>query len=244
MRKMKIIPVLDVLGGQVVHGVGGRRADYCPIKSRLTDSTRPAEVAHALYRHFGFTEFYVADLDAVAGRAPAFSTYAALQASGFRLWVDAGVVNADRALSLAASGVARIIAALETLAGPHALAEICRALPAQTIFSLDLRSGQPLSANSSWQGEAWSVLEQAIEAGAVCVLILDLTRVGMRAGTGTEELCARLAATYPHVEIVAGGGIRNEADLKRLERVGVAAALMATALHDGSVTPRDLENVP
>jgi phosphoribosylformimino-5-aminoimidazole carboxamide ribotide isomerase len=240
---MKIVPVLDVFGGQVVHGVGGRRADYRPVKSRLTDSTRPAEVADALYRHFGFAEFYVADLDAIAGTEPAFSTYAALQASGFRLWIDAGVVNADLALTLAASGVARIIAGLETLAGPHALAEICRALPAQTIFSLDLRAGQPGSANSSWKGEAWCVLEQAIEAGVDRVLILDLTQVGMRAGTGTEALCARVAATYPHIEIVAGGGIRNEADLRRLESIGVAAALMATALHDGTFTPADLETV-
>jgi phosphoribosylformimino-5-aminoimidazole carboxamide ribotide isomerase len=132
--------------------------------------------------------------------------------------------------------VARIIAGLETLTGPHVLAEICREFRDQTIFSLDLHSGRPLGVGRRWRTDAWAVLEQAIAAGVGSVLLLDLTRVGMRSGTGTEELCSRLSAAYPQVEIIAGGGIRNADDLKRLEGIGVSVVLMATALHDGSFT--------
>jgi phosphoribosylformimino-5-aminoimidazole carboxamide ribotide isomerase len=234
---MKIVPVLDLLDGQVVHGVGGERQDYRPIKSKLTDGTNPLDVAAALHRHFGFTEFYVADLDAIGGAEPSFSTFAGLRAAGFRLWVDAGVVRAQRALDLAAAGVDRIIAGLETLTGPDVLTEVCRAIPDRTVFSLDLRAGQPVRANERWNADPWAVLEQAIGVGVGAVLLVDVARVGMRSGTGTEELCARVAAAWPHIEVIAGGGIRNRDDLARLERAGVRAALMATALHDGSLPP-------
>jgi phosphoribosylformimino-5-aminoimidazole carboxamide ribotide isomerase len=240
---MKIVPVLDLLGGEVVHAVGGQRQHYRRVKSVLTTSAAPLDVAIALHDRFGFQEFYVADLGAISGGAPDFAIYAALQAAGFHLWVDAGIVDAPAAFALAQSGVARIIAGLETLAGPDALAAICRVLGALTIFSLDLRSGQPQSRVDSWKKEAWEVLEQAVDAGASSVLLLDLAKVGMQGGPGTEDLCERLTASHPVLQVIAGGGIRNANDLLRLRKRGVSAALMATALHDGSVTPGDLEAV-
>ena len=42
---MQIIPVLDLLGGQVVRGVGGRREAYRPVRSVLTTSSEPRQVA-------------------------------------------------------------------------------------------------------------------------------------------------------------------------------------------------------
>jgi phosphoribosylformimino-5-aminoimidazole carboxamide ribotide isomerase len=237
---MKVVPVLDLLRSQVVHAVAGQRANYRPIKSRLTASAEPVQVGKALHDHFGFTTFYVADLDAIAGAEPVFGTYDALRSTGFRLWIDAGVVEAKRAQALADFGVARIIAGLETLAGPHVLGQICQRLGGQLIFSLDLRSGQPVRSNGSWKNEAWAILEQAIDAGVRAVLLLDLAGVGLRSGPGTEALCARLARASPEVEIITGGGVRDVSDLRRLEMLGVGTALMATALHDGSVTADDL----
>jgi phosphoribosylformimino-5-aminoimidazole carboxamide ribotide isomerase len=234
---MKVVPVLDLLKAQVVHAVGGKRANYRPIKSRLTPSADPVDVATVLHHHFGFSTFYVADLDAIAGAEQAFCTYAALHTAGFRLWVDAGVVELAQARALASTGAARIIAGLETLAGPHVLWQICHAVGGQTVFSLDLRSSQPVQCNGGWKGDAWTILEQAIDAGVRAVVVLDLARVGTRSGTGTEALCARLSQTFPEVEVIAGGGIRNVNDLGRLEMLGVGTALMATALHDGSITP-------
>ena len=62
---MKIIPVIDVMGGVVVRAVGGRRAEYRPIQSRLTTATDPIEVAKRLLDVTGSQELYVADLDAI-----------------------------------------------------------------------------------------------------------------------------------------------------------------------------------
>src|SRR5262249_42377243 len=92
-RGMRIIPVLDVMNGVVVRGVAGRRSEYRPLVSRLTPSCRPEDVAAALHSHFGFTEFYVADLDAIAGHDFTCPFLTALHDRGFRVWLDAGVVD-------------------------------------------------------------------------------------------------------------------------------------------------------
>src|SRR5262245_30382036 len=98
---MRIIPVLDVLNGVVVRGVGGRRSEYRPVVSRLTSSTAPLDVARALVDSFHPRELYLADLDAIGGAAPAFGVYQGIRELGVRLWVDAGVRDAQGACAIA-----------------------------------------------------------------------------------------------------------------------------------------------
>ena len=62
---MQIIPVIDLLGGQVVRGIGGRRSEYRPIESQLVAGSDPGAIATAFVEHFGATTCYVADLDAI-----------------------------------------------------------------------------------------------------------------------------------------------------------------------------------
>src|SRR5262245_11740659 len=106
---MRIIPVLDVMGGAVVRGVGGRRHLYRPIVSQLTSSCAPVAVAVAFRELLGLAELYVADIDAIGGQAPAVALYQALRREGFALWVDAGVRNAATARSLADAGVESVV---------------------------------------------------------------------------------------------------------------------------------------
>jgi phosphoribosylformimino-5-aminoimidazole carboxamide ribotide isomerase len=239
---MLILPVLDLQGGVVVRGVAGRRDEYRPVVSRLTTSARPLDVAQAFADHFGLLELYLADLDAIAGAAPALDLYALLRGHGFRLWVDAGVRDRPGVEPLTAAGVERIVAGLETLAGPDALLRLCETLGSERIiFSLDLKEGRPLGAWAAWGAEdAWGVAGRALACGVRRLIVLDLARVGVSAGTGTEGLCARLAAAYPDREVIAGGGVRDAADLVRLRQCGVRGVLVASALHDGRLTRDDL----
>ena len=240
---MYIIPVIDLLAGQVVRGIAGRREEYRPIISLLTASSRPRDVARAFREHFDLTELYLADLDAIAGKEPAWETYADLFADGFQLWVDAGVCNAERGRLLASRGLG-VVAGLETLAGPAALAELCRDVSDRLIFSLDLRGGVPLGNTNAWQAaDDCSIAGQAIALGVRRLLILDLERVGVGAGTGTEELCKQLTCRYPQLEVWAGGGVRGRDDLRRLQHCGVKAVLVASVLHNGALTRADLDGL-
>jgi phosphoribosylformimino-5-aminoimidazole carboxamide ribotide isomerase len=232
---MRLIPVLDVLHGAVVRGVGGRRSEYRPIVSQLTSSTDPVEVARALVEHVRPAELYLADLDAIQGRPPVFAVYQAIRGLGISLWVDAGVAAAAGARAVAAAGCG-VVAGLETVPGPEALGEIVDAVgAANVVFSLDLRDGVPLR---TWDRPGGlSPQAEAVRLGITRLIVLDLARVGGGAGTGTDDLCREIASTYLHVEVIAGGGVAGPDDLRRLEAVGVRGALVASALHDGRLGP-------
>jgi phosphoribosylformimino-5-aminoimidazole carboxamide ribotide isomerase len=239
---MKIIPVLDIRAGVVVHGVGGRRQEYRPLVSKLTEAQEPAPVARALHDHFGFAEIYVADLDAIAGREPDLATYAKISALGYTLWVDAGIRDARAAARVAAcTGLERIVVGLETVQAPQVLQRLCSEHGDRIVFSLDLKEGAPLGDLSTWHGkDAESIAAEAESCGVSRLIVLDLARVGMGDGTATEGLCARLASLFPHLEVIAAGGIRNIGDLTRLKRAGARGALVCSALHQGALSAADL----
>jgi phosphoribosylformimino-5-aminoimidazole carboxamide ribotide isomerase len=236
---MRVIPVLDVMSGVTVRAVAGRRAEYRPLVSRLTQSTDPRIVAGAFRRHFGLTELYLADLDAIAGAQPNWALFADLRADGFRLWVDAGVRTGKDAARLIEAGIEIVVCGLETLSGPNELCNsIGTATPVRIAFSVDLRGGQMLG-SAKWGPSPEMAAERAIEYGVRRMILLDLERVGVGSGTGTESLLARLTARFPAVEFVVGGGVGGRDDLLRLEQAGAAAVLIASALHDGRLTERD-----
>jgi len=229
------------MGGRVVRGIRGCRHKYRPIVSQLVPSAAPRDVALALRRAFGFEEIYVADLDAIAGSSPALAPYSSLHDLGLRLWVDAGPSDAASAAILEAADVEQIVFGLETLRGPAELARAYERYGPRVIFSLDLRDGEPLGARSTWQhGDAESVVDQAVAAGARCLIVLDLARVGAGEGVGTEELCQRIVRSHPSVEVIAGGGVRGIEDLRLLQSIGVGGVLLASVLHDGCVRREEL----
>jgi phosphoribosylformimino-5-aminoimidazole carboxamide ribotide isomerase len=238
-----ILPVLDLLGGQVVRGVAGRRDEYRPIASTLVPSAEPLDIARALRSRFGFTEFYVADLDAIVHGQPDWTTLQQLTEAGFSLWIDAGLSESHdgRLQDLMGLSPGGIIIGLESVAGPDALAAIVAQVGAErAVFSLDLKAGAPLGRLDAWQnGSAWEIARTAIERnGLRRMIVLDLARVGVGSGVGTEELCAKIKQTWPHVQLTAGGGVRSLEDVQRLQGFGVDRVLVASALHDGRIPPR------
>jgi phosphoribosylformimino-5-aminoimidazole carboxamide ribotide isomerase len=229
---MKVVPVLDLQQGRVVRGIGGRRRQYLP----LAPDCQPLTVAAAFRDRFGLAELYLADLDAIAGAPPSFPLYAEFFRQGLKVWVDAGVRVADAAGALFSAGVDSVVVGLETVAGPTVLRELCEDHAERIVFSLDLCDGVPLGDLTPWNfADARSIAEQAIDLGVQRFLLLDLARVGMNEGIGTELLIRELLAAHPEIEFSAGGGVRGPEDLRRLKTIGVSAVLVASALHDGRI---------
>lgn len=239
---MHIIPVLDLLGGTVVRGVAGNRGEYRPLVSRLVESSHPLTVANALRNRFGWSRFYVADLDAILHGQPNLQTLAELRREGFELWVDAGFADGESLVPLAAAGVDTFILGLETWRGPGELARLCRTRPVeQLLFSLDLRGGVPLVASSDWDlSSPIALVRQLDDCGIRRLILLDLADVGVGAGTSTLDLARQVRQRFPDLGLITGGGVRHVADLVQLRELGVGGALVASALHDERITAADL----
>jgi phosphoribosylformimino-5-aminoimidazole carboxamide ribotide isomerase len=149
-----------------------------------------------------------------------------------RLLIDAGLRRAGQADSLFAAGAGRVVAGLETLASLEELEILCGAFGPRVIFSLDLKHGQPLGAIAA---DALSVAGEALGHGVQAMLVLDLAQVGV--GCGTEDLCRRLRQAHASLELLAGGGVRDASEVQRLGEAGVDGVLVASALHDGRISP-------
>jgi phosphoribosylformimino-5-aminoimidazole carboxamide ribotide isomerase len=239
---MQIIPVLDLLGSRVVRGVAGRRDQYGPLVSRLVEGCDPLAVAQAIRNAFDLRQFYVADLDAILFRQPNRSILRQLAAEGFSLVVDAGIRRAADAGPILDLGVEQVVVGLETLESPADLSPLIeRHGSGRILFSLDLRDGRPLASAPEWSSaEPFKIARLAIEVGCRQLIVLDIAGVGMNGGVPTLPLCEQIRNAFPEVTLFTGGGVRHVHDLRTLARAGIGGALVASALHDGSITPRDL----
>lgn len=240
---MRVIPVLDILRGQVVRGIAGRREDYRPIQSRIVDSSDPLDVARAFRTHWGLSELYIADLDAIAGSAPKYELYEQLSSDGFRLWVDFGIRAWPAAVP--SESCERLLVGTETLERlddlESMLDSLCRD---RVVVSIDLKNGRLLSPCSELRDlPPLEAVRQLHESGATSFLFLDLARVGMSEGVGTLSLVDECRAIGVQGEVYVGGGVRDGRDLALLHARGVDGVLVASALHDGRLSADDIHAV-
>ncbi len=222
---MLIIPVLDLMAGQVVHARRGERSAYRPLESKLTPSSDPLPIVAALLSLAPFSTIYVADLDAIQGRGDQRATLDRIQAEFpvLDVWIDAGFADAAR-LGAWSHGRRTPVIGSESVPSAEALAALRRAAP-DAVLSLDTRGGERLGP---------AALFDSPQLWPERVIVMTLDRVGAGEGPALERLRATLAQA-PAKRIVAAGGVRDPHDLDRLEAMGVHAVLAASAIHDGTL---------
>lgn len=239
---MFIIPVLDLLNQQVVQGFRGEREKYRPVQSVLTDAVDPLAVARALQFETQCRAFYIADLDAIQKQGDHRTAIQRLARElDADLWVDAGVTDVTAARDLLQAGAHKVIIGSETLPGLSSLHAIQEVISTHhLLFSLDIAGDQVLSEASALKGQApLAVLELLIEHGLSQFIILTLDRVGTGGGPAWSLLNS-IRQTFPTLFLVAGGGVRTPGDLDDLVSLGVDGVLVASALHRGWITKKDL----
>ena len=242
---MDAIPVLDLQSGRVVQGLRGERQRYRPVRSGLVDGSEPAAVARALLHECGGRALYVADLDAITGAGEHADVIRALRDGlGAESWVDAGVGDAASAARLLDAGASRVIVGTETLPDLKALRSLRAAVRAERMLvSLDVGEHGVVSVCPALSGlPPLAALEMLSREGVGEVILLALRHVGTGEGPDLATLHAARAA-FPGLRLIAGGGVRNAADLRALADGGADAVLLATALHRGWITAADIDAV-
>jgi len=240
---LKIIPVIDILNGVVVHAVKGRRSEYQPLKSTLCASTDPLDVALA-FKALGFSELYVADLDAIAGKRENFSILKQIaDTAGLRLMVDAGIADLERAKKVLKSQASKIIIGTETLTNISLIAEAVKLFGNEkVVVSLDLMGDRVLNRlEVAALTQPLALLRTFQEAGVSQIIVLDLARVG--SGEGVNVSFLKDVLRNITVNVYVGGGVRDIEDLAELKTLGVFGVLIATALHSGKISLEELGRV-
>lgn len=237
-----MIPVIDILGGQVVHAVRGRRKEYQPLRSRLCSSTNPLDVA-AAFRKLGFNTLYVADLDAILSEEPNLPILRDIAENGLELMVDAGVNSLKKAERLLENHVSKVIIGTETLPSISFVAEALSQFGNErVVISIDLMNRQLLSRlNTVAPIQPMTFMKELQNTGVTQVIVLDLARVG--SGEGIDMPFINEARRKFHGAVFVGGGVRDISDLLELKKMGVAGVLVATALHSGAISADELRQL-
>ena len=233
---MRLIPVLDVLKGVAVRGVGGRRDEYRPLITQLCAGSDPLAVAAGYRARLGTPTLYLADLDAIVHQRPNTALYQCLIARQTDLWLDAGVRTVSEVLPLMEQHVPTIIIGLESWRSPAELRSLMTLVPPKRLlFSVDLRQGSACG-GPAWSRDPLAIVDEVLSAGLTRLLLLDLADVGQHTGGSTVALCAAVRQRCPQAEIITGGGIRADDDIRLWESRGIDGLLIASAIHDGRVT--------
>lgn len=245
-KRFRIIPVLDLKDGIVVHGIRGERDKYQPICSKLTTSTQLIDVLKNLYHFFGFTEYYIADLDRLVsdGRLDQLSLInSAIKRCTFpaSFMLDTGVRNIEDVARVLEADIDKVVIGTETLISMKSLAEIIdRFGTDHLIASIDIKDSKVLSPSLDIAGlTPPDVIREIRKAGVQEFILLQLNRVGT--GTGLDkkliEECSSVLTNNSEYsgKIIIGGGVGGFEDLKWLADHGIEGALVASALHNANL---------
>ena len=245
-----IVPVLDLMIGQIVLAQGGNRDAYRPVQSRLTSSSQPLDVAQAMFSQTGCDWLYLADIDSFAGAAPSWRIYQQLLDKGFGLWVDANWLADDRFQKIpdqfSSLERLKVIVSSETIESfdQFAVLRKLRELGVKVIFSLDQKSGEMIAKRPELSKSGpLELIQRACDEGVEELIVLDLGEVGTRNGfqnySSAASLVEEVRSELPQMVLTSGGGVRHAEDVRQWMECGCDHVLVASAIHDCAITPDD-----
>lgn len=211
----------------------GQRDHYQPVRSRLCAGNEPCIIVQAMLGLYPFTTSYIADLDAIQGNGKNEDVINTLQQEFPQLvfWLDKGLSSQEE-LSVPDHSSIKHVIGTETGITLDTLNEIVGTLP-ESVLSLDFRAG-------TFWGDAQ--LLKHPEIWPENIIVMDLARVGSSEGPDME-LLHNIKSVSSGKNIYVAGGIRDMNDLQKLDENGVAGALVATALHNGTITGADISSL-
>jgi len=223
----RIIFVLDILNGIVVHAMRGERAKYRPVEnSRICDSSDPLEIISRI----GPSQVYIADLDHIQGFGDNFEVIEQISRKTNTM-ADIGVKNIDDVRKCA--GIADTIIIGTETASLDIIEKASIEFPGRVNVSIDMKNGIVLTTDMKMDAQPEKLIRKLNEFDLKDIIILDLGKVGTSTGINADFL-KEVAAISTH-KILVGGGIKNLDDIVILQESGIDGALVATALHNGKI---------
>ncbi|WP_394753022.1 HisA/HisF-related TIM barrel protein [Crenothrix sp.] len=225
---MKIIPVIDLKNGVVVHAQQGQRDHYQPIQSSLCQSSNIYQVIRAFLSLYAFDVFYIADLDALTGQGDHDNTINAVLRCYPKImfWVDQGY----RLSSHRTNYLSNYMPVLGSESYCENTVMQLKNFKGSFVLSLDYKNNEMLGAKSLFNNSALWPND---------IIIMTLDQVGNTKGPDFDKL-RQFCQQYPDKNFIAAGGVRDAEDLISLQNGGINQALVASALHSGALSAADI----
>ncbi|MEA1998075.1 MAG: HisA/HisF-related TIM barrel protein, partial [Euryarchaeota archaeon] len=230
----RLIFVMDLLDGVVVHAKRGEREKYVPIHrfSSIVTSSDPARVLETIKPN----EVYIADLNRLMSTGNNRPILKDLRTRNrdLRIMLDYAVKGMeDLKEAVDAEMADKFVLGTETIS-LELLEEASKSDIINDIsISLDLFNNEVLTSDTRMKIDPLLLIKELNKFPVRDVIALELNRVGTKSGIDFEFL-ARAVELSEH-DILCGGGVRNCEDVHKMAEIGVKGALVATAVHDGGI---------
>lgn len=234
---IELIPAIDIIDGKCVRLSQG---DYSRQKIYNTD---PVEVAKAFESH-GLRRLHLVDLD--GAKVHHIINWRVLEriATKTSLLIDfGGGLKSDSDLEVAFNSGARMVTggSIAVKDPDTFMSWIDRYGPEKIILGADVK-GENISVNG-WQEQTELTWKQFIETysqkGIVKVISTDIACDGMLKGPSLQ-LYRDMLAQFPHLYLIASGGVSSIGDIEALEEAKVPAVIFGKAIYEGRIQLNDL----
>ena len=228
---MMVIPAIDVMDGQVVRLTKGdeeARTSYDAFGSPLETGRR--------WQKEGAEYIHVIDLDATLSRGDNRGLIEEIvRELEVPVQFGGGIRSLESARALLEEDLGRIILGSLAMKSPEGVASLGEDYGKdRVVIALDHRRGVVL--DKGWKGSTGKPLDDALrmftDRGLEWFLITDTDRDGTLEGPDTDTY-TRLSG---QASIIASGGVGSLEDLDALDKTGVEAVVVGTALYEGKFT--------
>lgn len=233
---MQIIPAIDLMDGKVVRLTRGD-----PKTAKVYDTIgTPVETAKE-WKKQGAERLHIIDLDATFGKPDNLKVVAEVsKATGLPIQVGGGIRSVEAVENLLTHGIRYVILGALAFSDPSSLKRIQDKFGVDPIIvALDNKDGKVMVAG--WKTETTFTMTKALDKyaklGVKTFLITSIAKDGMLQGPDVENL--REACKYPHVSIIAAGGISGLNDLLELKKIGASGAVVGKALYENKFTLKE-----
>jgi phosphoribosylformimino-5-aminoimidazole carboxamide ribotide isomerase len=234
---MYIIPAIDLRNGKCVRLIQG---DY---HRQITYRDDPVKQAKE-FSSAGAQWLHIVDLDgAKVGKPVNTDTISAIAALGqLKIEVGGGLRDEASIKQLLDMDAERVIIGTKAVSDFEWFGEMAEKFSGKIVLGLDARGSKV--ATHAWTKEnSQHLLEFATEAAKLplaAIIYTDITRDGMMSGPNLERTKALAEAVQ--VPVIASGGVREIADIKKLAKLGIEAVIIGRALYEGTLKLSDAIN--
>ena len=235
--KIELIPAIDLIGGKCVRLTKG---DYAQMK--IYDDN-PVSVALKLKRH-GFNRLHVVDLD--GAKSQHIVNHSTLKDIYDATHMDidfGGGIKSDEDIEKAFhAGATMVTVGSVAVKNPELFAKWIEKYGAEKIIlGADVRNGK-VSVNG-WKEdsneELIPFLDKYIRMGVNKVLCTEISKDGTLAGPAVE-LYKSIRSAFPHVHLIASGGVASTDDIVTLQYAGIPAVVFGKAWYEGHIDAASL----
>ena len=238
MMKIELIPAIDIINGQCVRLTKG---DY----DQKTVYGNPLDMAQEFER-IGYERLHVVDLDGAKSKHIVNDAVLKAITTETALKVDfGGGIKTDEDIEKAfASGAAMVTIGSIAVTNPELFMGWLEKYGAERIIlGADVRHGK-ISING-WKEDSSEdllpFLKKYVEAGVKNVLCTEISKDGTLAGPAIN-LYKGVMEAYPHLHLIASGGVSSIDDIKALDKAGIPAVVFGKAIYEGRIDLRELIN--